>query len=94
MFYLHFVVDLYKKKKDELPLFSFDQGAAVIRMLERVVGADIFNKALRSYLTKHQYANAETDDLWKSFTSEVTTYLSICAQVLNGNGMRNYSGPF
>lgn len=50
---------------------SYEKGAAVIRMLERVVGADIFNKALRSYLIRHQYANAETDDLWKSFTSEM-----------------------
>ena len=35
-------------------------------MLEHFVGEKNFQRGLRKYLTKHQYANAEGSDLWNS----------------------------
>ncbi|ESO13084.1 hypothetical protein HELRODRAFT_145061, partial [Helobdella robusta] len=46
-------------------------GAALIRMLESVVGSDVFNKALKNYLTKHQYGNANSKDLWHAFPKKL-----------------------
>lgn len=56
---------------------SYEKGASVIRMLESVLGEDIFLGGLRSYLTKHMYGNAETDDLWAAMTQEVKTQSSL-----------------
>ncbi|MBI4078705.1 MAG: M1 family metallopeptidase [Candidatus Levybacteria bacterium] len=45
---------------------SYSKGASVIRMLSEYLGPIIFQKGLQHYLVKHQYSNAETQDLWKS----------------------------
>lgn len=45
---------------------SYNKGASVIRMLHQYIGDDDFRKGMQSYLTKHQYGNTETEDLWKS----------------------------
>ncbi|XP_023035875.2 uncharacterized protein LOC6650874 [Drosophila willistoni] len=46
---------------------SYDKGGSVIRMLENLVGSEIFEQAVTNYLEKHQYLNTVTDD----FLSEV-----------------------
>ena len=43
---------------------SYSKGASIIRMLASYLGAETFQKGLRSYLKKHQYSNAKTLDLW------------------------------
>lgn len=45
---------------------SYSKGASVIRMLQAYIGADDFQKGLRSYLKKHAYSNAKTTDLWSA----------------------------
>ncbi|MCH8063786.1 MAG: M1 family metallopeptidase, partial [Chloroflexi bacterium] len=45
---------------------SYSKGAAVLRMLESYIGADDFRAGLHDYLTKHQYSNAKTVDLWNA----------------------------
>lgn len=45
---------------------SYSKGASVIRMLEAYLGEEVFKKGLQLYLKTHQYANAETTDLWKA----------------------------
>jgi len=40
-------------------------------MLESVLGSDTFLAGLRLYLQRHQYSNAETNDLWSSMTEQV-----------------------
>ena len=45
---------------------SYSKGGSVLRMLEHYLGADTFREGLRSYLTKHQYGNARTEDLWNA----------------------------
>ncbi len=45
-------------------VLTYEKGAAVLRMLEQFLGAEEFRKGISRYLRKHQYANAETGDLW------------------------------
>ncbi|HEX7097227.1 MAG TPA: M1 family aminopeptidase, partial [Acidimicrobiales bacterium] len=45
-------------------LLTYEKGAAVVHMLEQYLGEDRFRDGIRSYLTKHAYANTETHDLW------------------------------
>ncbi len=46
---------------------SYAKGSAVIRMLAEYLGAETFRRGLGHYLKKHQFGNAITSDLWKSF---------------------------
>ena len=43
---------------------SYSKGASVLRMLENHLGEDTFRRGLRSYIARHQYGNARTEDLW------------------------------
>lgn len=50
---------------------SYDKGAAIIRMLEDVLGSKLFFQGLQNYLNKYKFSNAETNDLWQCLTDEV-----------------------
>ena len=43
---------------------TYGKGSAVIAMLEDYVGEDAWRTGVRSYIRKHAYGNAVTDDLW------------------------------
>ncbi|XP_058786017.1 aminopeptidase M1-like [Vicia villosa] len=43
---------------------SYCKGASVIRMLQSYLGAESFQRSLASYIKKHAYSNAKTEDLW------------------------------
>ncbi|HJU14112.1 MAG TPA: M1 family metallopeptidase [Candidatus Nitrosotalea sp.] len=45
---------------------SYNKGGSVLLMLENYIGAENFRRGLYSYLKKHEYANATTEDLWNS----------------------------
>ncbi|MGI9119884.1 MAG: ERAP1-like C-terminal domain-containing protein, partial [Acidimicrobiales bacterium] len=45
-------------------VLTYEKGASVLRMLEQYLGVDGFRAGIRRYLAEHQYANAETGDLW------------------------------
>jgi len=45
-------------------VLTYEKGASVLRMLEQYLGAEAFRDGIRLYLQRHQYANAETSDLW------------------------------
>ncbi|KAL5489416.1 hypothetical protein EMCRGX_G018506 [Ephydatia muelleri] len=45
---------------------SYSKGACVIRMLHGWIGDEAFRKGMKLYLTKFQYKNASTDDLWQA----------------------------
>lgn len=47
---------------------SYKKGAALIRMLEGFLGTDKLRSGLKNYLAKFSFRNAETSDLWKSFS--------------------------
>lgn len=43
---------------------SYAKGASVIRMLHHFIGDADFRKGMNIYLTRHQYKNTHTEDLW------------------------------
>ncbi|XP_055910052.1 puromycin-sensitive aminopeptidase [Eupeodes corollae] len=43
---------------------SYNKGASVIRMLHHYIGDEDFRKGMNIYLTRHQYKNTSTEDLW------------------------------
>ncbi|MDP3963995.1 MAG: M1 family metallopeptidase [bacterium] len=45
---------------------SYSKGAAILRMIETYLTPSVFQKGLRKYLKRHQYANASTQDLWRA----------------------------
>ncbi|MGI8686651.1 MAG: M1 family metallopeptidase [Acidimicrobiales bacterium] len=45
-------------------VLTYQKGAAVLRMLERYVGADEFRIGISRYIAAHSHANTETADLW------------------------------
>lgn len=45
---------------------SYNKGASVIRMLHHYLGDDDFRKGMNNYLTKHQYKNTVTENLWEA----------------------------
>ncbi|WP_293679510.1 M1 family metallopeptidase, partial [uncultured Phenylobacterium sp.] len=44
---------------------TYQKGQAVIRMFETYVGESAFRAGVRSYIRKHAYGNAVSDDLWR-----------------------------
>ncbi len=48
---------------------SYNKGGSVLMMLENFIGEKNFRAGLHNYLKKHEYANATTEDLWKSLGS-------------------------
>jgi puromycin-sensitive aminopeptidase len=45
---------------------SYSKGASIIHMLHNYLGAETFQDGLHLYLTRHQYGNAVTADLWSA----------------------------
>jgi len=45
-------------------ILTYEKGAAVLRMLERYLGAEPFRRGIGHYLNAHRHGNAETTDLW------------------------------
>ncbi|XP_055385276.1 puromycin-sensitive aminopeptidase [Condylostylus longicornis] len=45
---------------------SYNKGASVIRMLHHYIGDEDFRKGMNIYLTRHQYQNTCTEDLWNA----------------------------
>ncbi len=43
---------------------TYEKGAAVLRMMEQYLGAEVYRDGIRHYLRKHSYANTITTDLW------------------------------
>jgi puromycin-sensitive aminopeptidase len=50
-------------------VLTYQKGAAVLRMLERYVGAEPFREGIADYIAKHSYANTDTSDLWDAIES-------------------------
>jgi puromycin-sensitive aminopeptidase len=51
-------------------VLTYEKGASVVRMLEQYLGADRFREGIRRYMTRHQYGNTETSDLWVALEAE------------------------
>ncbi len=48
---------------------AYEKTAAVLRMIESYVGADLFQQAIRSYLQKYSWSNAAGEDFWNEVTA-------------------------
>ncbi|XP_058813856.1 aminopeptidase N [Topomyia yanbarensis] len=49
---------------------SYGKGAAIIRMMDHFLTAEVFKKGLTNYLNEKKYQSAEQDDLWRYLTEE------------------------
>ncbi|CAG9856112.1 unnamed protein product [Phyllotreta striolata] len=45
---------------------TYNKGASVIRMLHQFIGEEKFREGMCLYLSKHQYGNTSTEDLWSA----------------------------
>ncbi|XP_076317960.1 uncharacterized protein LOC143229476 isoform X3 [Tachypleus tridentatus] len=61
---------------------SYSKGAAVLRMLEFIMGSEDFKKGVSSYLLKHKLGNAETEELWTELSMASSKNLDI-SQIMN-----------
>src|ERR1043166_9099295 len=61
---IEFPVEKPEEAAGMFDVLTYEKGASVLRMLEQYLGADAFRDGIRVYLQRHQYANAETTDLW------------------------------
>lgn len=61
-------IDVPVKRADEInqifDAISYSKGSAVLRMISKYLGEDIFIQGIRNYIKKHAYGNTETSDLW------------------------------
>ena len=48
---------------------AYQKGAAVLRMIENYVGADVFRKGVNAYLQAHAYGNAAAPDFWSAIAT-------------------------
>ena len=55
--------------EETFDLIAYQKGAAVLRMIERYVGADDFRNGVNAYLAKHSYANATSEDFWNAIAA-------------------------
>jgi puromycin-sensitive aminopeptidase len=61
---IEFTVEKPEEAAGMFDVLTYEKGASVLRMLEQYLGAEAFRDGIRLYLRRHQYANAETTDLW------------------------------
>ncbi|HTN71323.1 MAG TPA: M1 family metallopeptidase, partial [Methylomirabilota bacterium] len=61
---IEFPVEKPEEAAGMFDVLTYEKGASVLRMLEQYLGADAFRDGIRLYLRRHEYANAETTDLW------------------------------
>ncbi len=52
--------------EDMFDVITYEKGAALVRMLEQYLGADVFRAGVRLYLHRHAYGNTVTEDLWNA----------------------------
>lgn len=46
----------------------YTKGQAILEMFEEWVGEEAFQEGIRAYINKHEWGNAEADDLWQALT--------------------------
>ena len=61
---IEFPVEKPEEAAGMFDVLTYEKGASVLRMLEQYLGAEAFRDGIRLYLKRHEFANAETTDLW------------------------------
>lgn len=67
---------------------NYDKNAAIVRMISKYVGDDEFKSALRLYLRRHSFSNADATDLWSTIKSPSSSFSidTLAASWLNQSG--------
>ena len=65
---IHQPVDTPEQINELFDDISYGKAGAVLRMLENYLGPDTFQAGVRSYLRKHAYGNATSQDFWQALT--------------------------
>ncbi|HET8940100.1 MAG TPA: M1 family metallopeptidase [Polyangiales bacterium] len=53
---------------ENFDLITYEKGAAVVRMLERYLGAPVFQKGVSRYIKRHKESNTVAADLWTALS--------------------------
>jgi aminopeptidase N len=61
---VEFVVRTPVEAEAMFDTLTYDKGAAVLRMVERHVGGEVFRRGVHAYLARHRFGSTETGDLW------------------------------
>ena len=60
---------------------SYSKGSAVLRMISKYIGEDVFIDGVRKYIKKHAWGNTQTGDLWAALSEasgkDVSTVMDI-----------------
>ena len=51
---------------ENFDVITYEKGAAVVRMLEHYLGADVFRAGVRRYMERHREGNTVAADLWRA----------------------------
>ena len=66
---IHVTVNTPSEIESVFDPISYEKGASVLRMVESYVGEEAFRKGVNSYLEKHKYANATSEDFFAAVTA-------------------------
>ncbi len=58
-------IETVEQASQAFDTITYSKGSAVINMLEKYVGADVWRDGVRRYMKAHAYANTRSDDLWR-----------------------------
>ena len=61
-------VDTPAQASENFDLITYEKGAAVVRMIERYLGAAAFRRGVRVYIRRHREGNAVAEDLWRALS--------------------------
>ncbi len=78
---IHFTVDNPLQALEMFDEITYTKGASILRMLERFVGEDTFQKGIQDYIKAHQFNNATTEELWSAIGS--ASKLDVSAMMKN-----------
>ncbi len=59
---------------------TYAKGQAVLRMLEQYLGEAAFQRGIQTYLTRHQYSNSTSADLWAALSISADRPVAAMAQ--------------
>ncbi|CAD6195362.1 unnamed protein product [Caenorhabditis auriculariae] len=67
---LSFKIDKAVEVREAFDTISYDKGGSLLRMLEKVIGEENFQKGLHHYLNVHKYSNAKAADLFEALNKK------------------------
>lgn len=66
---ISFDVKNAKQATERFDVITYWKGAGVVRMLEGFLGAETFQRGVRTYLARYREANATADDFWRELST-------------------------